>query len=104
MNLQPGMIVRTSYGTGPYRIREVVGPCTCPSFIDQINEANPPSSEPHFHLVCDWAGPRVGGRKYECSFLNGYRPDGTSVWSGDRLIFDGLAVGTTGDLFATEAA
>ena len=31
-----GMMVRTSYCTGPYEITGVIGGCTCPSFLDSL--------------------------------------------------------------------
>ncbi|HSH28963.1 MAG TPA: hypothetical protein VK971_03560 [Thiohalobacter sp.] len=87
--LRPGRTVSTSYGSGPYRIVEVSGPCTCPSYMDtlELGEAAPPSA-PHFHLTCRRAdGCKPKGPYY----LNGYRADGTCVWSQDRLIFHGQA-------------
>lgn len=97
-NLQLGAIVRTTYGTGPYRIADIHGPCSCSSYLDSINMSNPPASEPHFHLVCEWAG-HVSGHKHGKYYLNGYRHDGSNVWNDDRLIFEGIAGGTQFDLF-----
>ena len=37
--------------------------------------------------------------RYDNSYLNGYREDGTNVWSDDVLFFEGMAQGVTGDLF-----
>lgn len=92
-----GRIVSTSYNTGPFVIREVSGPCTCPEYLASLGR-NAPPSEPHYHLVVDDANPPKGKRDIR-SWLNGYRPDGTSVWSKDRLIFGDLAPGTQQDLF-----
>ena len=89
-------VVRTSYNTGPYRIVQISSECTCPSFLDNINSLTPCESEPHFHLTVTDVEPTRRGYSY----LNGYRKDGTSVWSDDFLIFDGLTEGHTGDLFA----
>jgi hypothetical protein len=96
--MRKGDLVKTSHGTGPYVIKSVYGPCTCASYVDTINMCNPPASESHFHIAC--AHPDGKGGDY-C--LNGYRADGTSVWSSDRLIFDGAAEiprGQNFDLFA----
>lgn len=94
-------VVRTSYGTGPYRITQVEGPCTCAEYVAHLNGDDTPS-EPHFHLTCVWGGwLRDGGREY---WLNGYRADGTSVWNDDRLLFDGVAAGYSGDLFPARAS
>ena len=48
--LAEGMYVRTSYGTGPYRIVDILRGCTCPSYLDTINLVDPPPSPPHIHL------------------------------------------------------
>lgn len=101
MTLCIGEIVRTSYKTGPYRIIRASGPYTDPSFVDSINGIDRPS-EPHFSLVCVWAGPVVerGARKSkEEYYLNGYRLDGTSVWGDDFLIFESIAAGVNLQLF-----
>lgn len=96
-----GKIVSTKYGTGPYVIESVHGPCNCPSYFDSINarylSVSPPElpvpSEWHVHLTCkDADRPRgriKGTRSDSDSYLNGYRLDGTSVWDDDRLIFHG---------------
>lgn len=93
--LRIGEIVRTSYGSGPYRITMIDGPCTCPEYIKHLDGDETPS-EPHYHLTC--AGIEHNGSFY----LNGFRPDGTSVWNKDSLIFDGPEKGETPDLFAIE--
>lgn len=96
--LRIGEIVRTNYGTGPYRITEIDGPCVCPEYVGLINgDASP--SEPHYHLTCAWAGPIVRGIVPKESYLSGYRPDGTNVWCDDKLSFEGAAPGVTSDLF-----
>lgn len=52
MRIQEGMVVRTSYGTGPYRILDVVQHCTCPSFMDAVTLLDKaPASRPHTHIV-----------------------------------------------------
>ena len=89
MNIvHPLNIVKTNYDTGPYVITEVIGPSTEPSFVCQINGDETPS-EPHFHIKCRHVRNPDGGDYW----LNGYRLDGTSVWSDDRLELVGEAPG-----------
>lgn len=81
-----GMVVRTSYGTGPYEITGVTGNCTCPSFLDSLEYSSrgetPPPSKPHFHLTC-----RCLGDKRSEYYLNGYDENGNSAYSdNDRII------------------
>lgn len=92
-----GSVVRTSYGTGPYVIREIHGPCECPEYLRSLDGDDTPS-EPHFHLTCE----RVDDVKGDY-WLNGYRPDGTSVWTSDRLEFVGVAAGQIGLFDLTES-
>ncbi|MCX7660866.1 MAG: hypothetical protein N2040_09995, partial [Caldimonas manganoxidans] len=40
-------------------------------------------SEPHYHLTCH--SDRTNAGRPGLVWLNGYRLDGTNVWSGDRL-------------------
>lgn len=79
MNVAPGLVVRTSYGTGPYVVRQVDGPCCCSNYLDSIDGRKKPS-KPHFHLTCR----KPDGRGGEF-FLNGFTLDGRSVWGSDRL-------------------
>lgn len=81
-----GMVVRTSYGTGPYEITGVVDNCTCPSFLDMLKCSSqmwpPTHSEPHCHLTC-----RSLENKRGEYYLNGYDENGNSVYSNnDRII------------------
>ena len=47
-----GMVIRTSYGTGPYRIVDFEEGCTCPSFMDAVTSgSNAPPSRPHYHNI-----------------------------------------------------
>lgn len=92
-----GRIVHTNYNTGPYIIRQITGPCTCPEYVASLGK-DAPRSEPHYHLTVHEAEPPKGKRDIT-SWLNGYRPDGANVWSKDRLIFGDLAPGTQQDLF-----
>ena len=80
MLVQLGAYVRTSYGTGPYLIEEIEGPCTCASFQRHLAGDERPSPS-HFHLIV-----REERRRKERAWLNGYTLDGRSVWSGDRLV------------------
>lgn len=89
-----GETIRTSYGTGPFRIEAIDGPCACPEYLRWLENDNTPS-EPHYHLTCA----RLEDKSP--AWLNGYRPDGTNVWRNeDRLIFDGPEPNVTPDLFA----
>lgn len=79
--VEVGAWVGTNYGTGPYLVTSITGPCDCPKYLEQINLGDAaPKSEPHYHLIC-----RAEGDKKD-SYLNGYRLDGTSVWGEDRLV------------------
>lgn len=50
--LEIGMVVKTSYGTGPYRIDAIHRKCTCCiDFIDDVD-----SLPEHVHLECSYAG------------------------------------------------
>ena len=75
------MIVRTSYGTGPYVITKVSGPYTDPSFVASLNGDNTPS-KPHYCFVCK----DVGNPRSHESYLNGYDENCNNVWRSDRLI------------------
>ena len=86
--LRPLNIVRTNYESGPYVITEVTGPCTCPEYLRHLDGDDTPS-EPHFHLTCRMHGQPERGDYW----LNGYREDGTNVWSDDRIEVVGEAAG-----------
>lgn len=77
MRLEVGDRVKTSYGTGPYVICEILRNCTCPAPLDEINMEDPPDSPAHIHLI-------LKGRYY----LGGYEEETLrSVWSDDYLIY-----------------
>lgn len=88
-----GDIVRTSYGTGPYRVVSVHAGCRCPSYMDSINlrPGEAPPSREHFHLTLVDADKAPGAERNEANlrWLNGYEqtPDGRfkSVWSSDEI-------------------
>jgi hypothetical protein len=74
-----GDYIMTSYGTGPYWIKSITGPCQCASYEDHIDLGDrAPASEPHYHFTC---ADRMGKPFY----LNGYTADGRSVWNSDTL-------------------
>ena len=79
---QKGLIVRTSYGTGPYVITQVLGPSVEPGFFAKLNGDNTPS-KPHYYLTVR----PVGVKSNSDCYLNGYDENGNSVWNNDRLIF-----------------
>lgn len=77
------MLVKTSYNSGPYIVESVSEKCDCPSFLDSLDKGDEaPKSKPHVHIRCN----RVGGRKNEFYYLNGYDEELNCVWSNDRLI------------------
>jgi len=92
--VQKGNIVRTNYGTGPYLITHVSNPCTCPACMKHLDGDDSPS-ERHYHMTC--CDPRNTADKY---WLNGYRLDGTSVWSSDRVDVVGVGRNIQMELFA----
>lgn len=101
-HIKVGDIVQTNDGTGPYYIAEIHGPSTRPHFLGEINGIDTPS-EPHFYFRCGWAGAIAEGHIYEENyFLNGYRLDGTNVWSDDRLTVIGQQAGVQLDLLAVQ--
>ena len=77
-----GMVVRTSYNTGPYRILDITENCRCPSFMDSITLMDKaPASRPHVHLTCRKVGEKTG-----FFYLSGYDDTLHSVWNSDYLI------------------
>ncbi|APR39987.1 hypothetical protein BTO02_33100 [Paraburkholderia sp. SOS3] len=76
------MRVRTNYDTGPYIVKSIDGPCTCPEYVRSLDGDDTPS-KPHFHLTVLGEVRHQRGKTY---WLNGYTLDGRSVWNRDRLI------------------
>lgn len=77
-----GMVIRTSYGTGPYRIVDFTKDCTCPSFMDTVNLGkDAPLSRQHYHFLC-----RKVGEAKDFYHVHGYDENLNSVWNDDRLI------------------
>jgi hypothetical protein len=86
-------IVKTNYGSGPYIIKRVSGPCICAQYLDQITpstwvDGKPKPSEPHYHMVCQCVRGRDGD-----FYLSGFRLDGTNVWNDDELELIGYVPG-----------
>ena len=50
MRIEKGMLIETNY-SGPYRITEVKRGCTCPTYPDSMDMADPPPQPPHLHLA-----------------------------------------------------
>lgn len=76
----PGTLVITNYGTGPYLVVKVNGPCTCPRPND-LYDRKP--ANPHYHMDC--CNPEDKRDKY---YLGYYALDGDricSVISNDEI-------------------
>lgn len=82
VKLQVGCEVRTNYGTGPYIVEKITGPCNCPKYLPIFNEEPSPD---HYHLVCKG---RDGGGRKGTFYLNGYTLEGNSVWDDSELIIE----------------
>jgi hypothetical protein len=80
--INPGDVLRTSYGTGPFYIMHVIRDCTCVEFVESINGGNTPS-KPHVHLTG-----RQLDNKHGDFYLGGYDEETLqSVWDDeDHLI------------------
>lgn len=82
--LNVGDLVKTNYDTGQYRIIKIERGCTCPRYIDSLDDGldgyKAPASRPHIHLTVetlDGKGPY---------YLNGFDEETLwSVWNNDRL-------------------
>lgn len=82
-----GKIITTNYGTGPYRITEVAGPCRCPNYIDSLEQTwiyQAPRTEVHWHITMR-KHPKPEHEADHDYYLGQYRLDGTSVNSADRF-------------------
>lgn len=83
-----GAIVQTSYGSGPYEIVHIDGPCTCPDYLASLqaswDKPAPPSPE-HLHFTCKWAGDPARHNVRETFYLNGFDLAGCNVWRDDTL-------------------
>lgn len=81
--IRVGQVVRTSYGTGPYIIRNISGERTDPKFIDTLNlQEKAPRSLLHRNFeVSPLSDPKKKGY-----FLNGYDENLRSVWTDDYLV------------------
>lgn len=90
--VEVGVTVRTSYGSGPYVVTKVHGPCRCASYLSELNDLHPQPSPSHYHLSCEKDG--EGG-----FLLNGYTLEGKSVWCADQLLIDSPQVPVQQGLF-----
>jgi len=79
MLVRLGACIRTSYGTGPYIVAKIDGPCTCPEYVQSVDGNNRPSKE-HYHLTVKGPNDKREG------WPPGFTLDGRSVRNGDRLI------------------
>ena len=111
--IEIGDIVRTSYGTGPFRVVEIKRDCDCPSYLAELKHGfmngKAPRSKPHFHLTLVRADcpigkePSRGGDMKGYYWINGYAEQGgryLSVWSKDELFVEGKTAGVQLKLFA----
>lgn len=109
--LSTGKVVKTGYGTGPYKITNMHWPCICPTYVDRINMDNPPPTREHFHLTCRIVGEE---RRGDDCYLTHIDRNGRSVvedkglaMHGSYLIFldDAVALGfgETADMFGGAA-
>ena len=71
MRLEVGMMIRTNYGAGPFRITEIKRGCTC----RWSYAGKGPGDPPHVHLTLEWAGPRNTHSEYGPYYLGGYDED-----------------------------
>lgn len=82
--LKEGMNVRTTYGTGPYRIVHIMT-STEPDFIESINSKNPKPSPEHYCLTVR----RLDSKDKSDYYLNGYDENLNNVWRHNcRLIIE----------------
>lgn len=109
--IEVGDIVRTNYGTGPYRVVTVARDCCCASYLDALDhmgKGKPPASPPHFHLVLVDADCPIGkeppqrGTWRGYSWLNGFAEVGgryLNVWRDDEIFVEGRTPGVQLNLF-----
>lgn len=82
--LEPGMIIATSYETGPYRILDIQRGCTCPEYVSSLEGDDAPSQE-HIHLTLEHIQQKPGKRNRY--WLNGYDEETLKcVWNTNRII------------------
>jgi hypothetical protein len=84
MHLEIGQIIKTNYGTGPYRITEITRGCTCTHVLDAIEGKEAPLP-PHLHLTLRGCG---GDHNEGSEFYLGYYDEATlqSLQCDDKLI------------------
>lgn len=66
--LEKGMLIKTNYGTGPYRVISVKRGCTCPSCRYSNNFRDAPKRPEHIHIFCE----DPGNKRRNKSYLGGY--------------------------------
>jgi hypothetical protein len=95
-----GEIIRTSYGTGPFVITDIYGPCNCPAYLDENNNGNAAKeTDEHYHLTCQAVTDEGVIINETPSYLNHYRRDGTHISREHWLIFESGHVVGQMDLF-----
>lgn len=85
MDIKPGTILKTSYGTGPYIVELVHGPCTCNHPVAEINGIHRVSEE-HYHFTLR----HIKNIKGDRFWLNAYKKEADrylSVWNPVDEIF-----------------
>jgi hypothetical protein len=78
-HLPLGSLIVTNYGTGPYKVVDIDGPSTEPSYLDDIEYDDPPPSKPHYNLSCVKAHEPDGTKPN--AFLNGYELKDSKILS-----------------------
>jgi hypothetical protein len=74
-HLAIGDIIETSYGSGPYRVTDIMRGCTCPHYQDLLrafSQKGDYSRSPHMEITCEDSEPAVGKRAPMLFCLSGY--------------------------------
>lgn len=65
MKLEPGMLIKTSYGEDIYRIESITRNCTCANWYDTVILELPPKPQaPHIHIACEDVNPKSNTPSY----------------------------------------
>lgn len=95
MDIKPGDIIKTNYGSGPHIVEKVFGPCRCSEIVvgpyqenKDTNYLNPDGiyEKEHYHFICRCPKGHTS-RRY---FLNGYFQTGDryrNIWFNRSEIF-----------------
>lgn len=91
MRLEKGMVVRTNYDTGPFRIIGITRECVCPHILDTINRFDSaPPLPAHTHLWLRYiTKDHNEGKEAFIGYLDeeSLRTYGEGgEWSGDEII------------------